>query len=95
MIIFGLPISDWASLVAVLGSALTVAFYLFRAIVVNPINQRNAALQASISSLTMELKRMREDTAQTHEDFKTKLHEHDVELAKHDVEINELKGLQQ
>ncbi|KRK47584.1 hypothetical protein FC96_GL002307 [Secundilactobacillus kimchicus JCM 15530] len=58
----------------------------------NPINYRNLTLQASIGSLTQELKKMREEVDQVHQDMNRHLSNHDVALARHEVEISDLKA---
>ncbi len=86
----GLSVEDWASLLGIIGTVCGGVFYLFRIIVIKPMNEQNRDLSNAVKSLTHEVHVNRENEDREHRAIDDKLHEHDIKIARHDEELKTL-----
>lgn len=90
MQVFGLTIEDWASLLGLMATICGGIFYLFRMIILRPLNEQNRDLSEAVKSLAHEVHVNREHEDWEHKAIDSKLHEHEVTLARHDEALKTL-----
>lgn len=84
------PLSEWATLITVIGSIIGIIVWALKESIMKPMEKSNQTLQDTIHSLKELVDNINTNASTKHNEFDKRLDEHEVQLTRHDENIKTL-----
>jgi len=84
------PLSEWATLITILGSLVGIIVWALKESIVKPMEKSNQNLQDTIHSLKQLVDNINTNAATKHDEFDKRLDDHQDQLSRHDEKIKTL-----
>lgn len=82
--------SDWATLITIVGSIVGIIVWSLRVSIMNPMKESNKRLQDTIASLETLVNNINSNASTKHDEFDKRLDTHTEILSRHDEQLKTL-----
>lgn len=90
MTFLNFPLSDWATLITIVGSVVGIIVWSLRVSIMNPMKESNRNLQDMIDSLKQLVNNINSNASTKHDEFDKRLDRHETVLTRHDEQLKTL-----